>query len=641
LPFQGPVNVVLAQVLNVEPPPPSELRPGLDPELETVCQRAMAKTIETRFASMEELDKALTAYLRKGRTNTGKMTVVGIAAEKPTQAGTQLDLKPKESVEVDPPVSANGMWFRHRWRWLAGGAAAIILGLFLAFAVFGPTSQNDQSGADGGPIWTDLTEFTLTSARFFFGRDKTWFAINSLPNVGVAHHANISTHCKRYSRNGKWIIICPDGKYPAEIVYRFNEPVREFRATVALMHPTGHVDVRVYADDTLIHQTKDLLGSAEGRQINARSDAFTELRIEVERRGVAGGNQLLIADPEIFTDPETIPKPVVDSRETGQCLQIWQHETTVSDLRFSPDNRLLITGHISGAVFVWDLETGKRMRPFTGVAQSVKLAVSADGERILAAGKFGAHIWNFKNGKELNSITFEPPAGSVRVAATPSGFQALIARKRRYQLWDIETDKSIGIEFRHDRWAFAWLQLSPDGNRAFYIGRDGSRTVWDLQTAKGDIQKITQLPGCFEPQQRAPLDTGISATVSEDSRLGIAVGADGLAVLCDLIDFKEVRLLKGHTSAVRSAAISIDNRIGLTGGGVRKTTKLRSAQPDYSIRMWNLETGTELKRLEGHTRNVNRLAISPNGKLAASFSIDRTIRVWRLPDIENPTNGKP
>ena len=116
LPFQGPVNVVLAQVLNVEPPPPSELRLGLDPELEAICQKAMAKSIEERTQSMDELADELKAYLRKGRSTTDKMTVVGVAVDKPTQTGTQLDLKAEQPAPVDEPIAATDDWLRQRWQ---------------------------------------------------------------------------------------------------------------------------------------------------------------------------------------------------------------------------------------------------------------------------------------------------------------------------------------------------------------------------------------------------------------------------------------------------------------------------------------------------------------------------------------------
>jgi hypothetical protein len=59
VPFDGPPGEVLLRVLTDEPPPPSKLRPGLDPRLEAVCLKAMAKRPEKRFPSMAEFAAAL------------------------------------------------------------------------------------------------------------------------------------------------------------------------------------------------------------------------------------------------------------------------------------------------------------------------------------------------------------------------------------------------------------------------------------------------------------------------------------------------------------------------------------------------------------------------------------------------------
>jgi serine/threonine protein kinase len=64
LPFSGDVMAILAQVLLEEPPPPSRFRPGLDPQLETICLKAMAKKINERHSSMAELAAALLHVLR-------------------------------------------------------------------------------------------------------------------------------------------------------------------------------------------------------------------------------------------------------------------------------------------------------------------------------------------------------------------------------------------------------------------------------------------------------------------------------------------------------------------------------------------------------------------------------------------------
>jgi serine/threonine protein kinase len=64
VPFEGPEAFVLGQIVFAEPVPPSRHRPDLDPLLEAICLRAMAKKVDERYASMSELASELTAYLR-------------------------------------------------------------------------------------------------------------------------------------------------------------------------------------------------------------------------------------------------------------------------------------------------------------------------------------------------------------------------------------------------------------------------------------------------------------------------------------------------------------------------------------------------------------------------------------------------
>jgi formylglycine-generating enzyme required for sulfatase activity len=65
MPFEGPVLAVFAQVLHSEPPLPSQMRPGLDPRVDGLCQKAMAKAVQDRFASMAVFATALDQYVRE------------------------------------------------------------------------------------------------------------------------------------------------------------------------------------------------------------------------------------------------------------------------------------------------------------------------------------------------------------------------------------------------------------------------------------------------------------------------------------------------------------------------------------------------------------------------------------------------
>jgi TPR repeat protein/tRNA A-37 threonylcarbamoyl transferase component Bud32 len=62
-PFAGPLTVVLFNVLRTEPPRPSALRPNVDPELEAICLKAMAKKPKDRYPSAEDLAAALRGWL--------------------------------------------------------------------------------------------------------------------------------------------------------------------------------------------------------------------------------------------------------------------------------------------------------------------------------------------------------------------------------------------------------------------------------------------------------------------------------------------------------------------------------------------------------------------------------------------------
>jgi WD40 repeat protein len=79
---------------------------------------------------------------------------------------------------------------------------------------------------------------------------------------------------------------------------------------------------------------------------------------------------------------------------------------------------------------------------------------------------------------------------------------------------------------------------------------------------------------------------------------------------------KEIRTLEGHSNWVTSVSFSPNGK------------SIVSCSSDKTVRVWDVESGKEICTLEGHAGTVWSVSFSPNGKSIVSGSWDKTIRVW-------------
>jgi WD40 repeat protein len=57
---------------------------------------------------------------------------------------------------------------------------------------------------------------------------------------------------------------------------------------------------------------------------------------------------------------------------------------------------------------------------------------------------------------------------------------------------------------------------------------------------------------------------------------------------------------------------------------------LASGSYDKIVRLWDVASGRELQQLTGHAGSVYSVAFSPNGKILASGSKDGVVRLWAV-----------
>jgi WD40 repeat protein len=158
------------------------------------------------------------------------------------------------------------------------------------------------------------------------------------------------------------------------------------------------------------------------------------------------------------------------------------------------------------------------------------------------------------------------------------------------------------------------LNFSTDGTElTSRVNVDGDRsriTLWNVQT--GLATAVTTGP--------RPPGTRIrwSATDIPGTALGVSIGDDGFPVIRDYMMKKDVARLTGHFARVSAVAVSPDGKL------------IATASVDGLIRIWDAATYRPLHESAGHSAAVKSLELAPDGRTLLTFGGDRTVRIWDL-----------
>ncbi len=174
------------------------------------------------------------------------------------------------------------------------------------------------------------------------------------------------------------------------------------------------------------------------------------------------------------------------------------------------------------------------------------------------------------------------------------------------RFWWVETGREIE-SLRGQRTAVSSLVMSPNGKTLASGGDDGGINLWDWDSEQ-QIQKHT---GTLLDH-----DSNImSLAITPDSQLLVSGALDGIRVW-NLNNQRPFYVLAGYGNPTYAVTISPNGYV------------MASADQQGKVRLWHLETGSQISEGQLHSGPINVIAFTKNGRSLITGSYDRTIKVW-------------
>ena len=356
--------------------------------------------------------------------------------------------------------------------------------------------------------------------------------------------------------------------------------------------------------------------------------------------------------------------------KTGKHIHtLTDHTGNVDRLAFSTDGKTLIIGSWDGIIQLWNAQTWQHRKTFNSGYKYLSFALSPNNDILANADEKGTiQFYDVNTGHHKATITDYMP-GKLSINFYPQNSLAFSPDNKKLltssgQLWDVETGQQHVLTEELKK--HTPIVFSPDGKVIASGNKAGGIFLWYANNGvprtflTGHTDEIACLAfspngeylasGCADyseytnksndtsirlwnvqkGQQEALLKghTGGVACIafSPDGKTLASGSEDNTIRLWDTNTAQHTKTFEGHTGGVACVVFSPDGKT--LASGSRKSENREDKKTDYTIRLWDVNTGKQKFILSGHTGRIFSVVFSPDGQTLKSGSQDGTIRVW-------------
>jgi WD40 repeat protein len=279
------------------------------------------------------------------------------------------------------------------------------------------------------------------------------------------------------------------------------------------------------------------------------------------------------------------------------------HDGAVTDLVWSPDSSQFATASADGTVRVWDVRLGRQTGQLLGHQGAVRtLAWDDTGGRLFSGGADGmVNQWSLSRGRLVS--TYSGHGAAVRSMDFDTGTGRLVsgADDRTVRVWDPATGEDT-VLVGHVAGVLD-VAFSPDGSLVVSSDEEGTVNLWD---SRGDLS-VTDL--LFH-------ESSITSLAFSPNGRSVLTGDDrGQLVLWDALSGTPRRRLDAHVGPIEEVAFAPDGET------------FYSASIDETVKRWRVETGRMMAQFV-HDDAVTGLLVLPDGERVLTACGDKTVRLF-------------
>jgi WD40 repeat protein/uncharacterized caspase-like protein/energy-coupling factor transporter ATP-binding protein EcfA2 len=314
---------------------------------------------------------------------------------------------------------------------------------------------------------------------------------------------------------------------------------------------------------------------------------------------------------------------IIASSSRDSTIKLWQLDGTlittlsaargwINSLAFSSSSLLASAGE-DGTIKLWQVNNND-VREIKTIKENddriTDVTFSHDGQKLAAAGDNGTvNLWQVADSKLINS--YSHPDRVNRVSFSPDDkLLATVTIDGNVNIWNqdgILQQTLTGNNSEVLDLSFAPLLIQQEGKNYYQLASAGVDKTVRLWQV---FQSESLIEGGIYSIAISPTEPDVFATAGWDGKINLWRNQPN--------NQKElIRTLPGHQITVTQIQFSPDGKL------------IASGSWDKTIKLWRVNDGNLITTLTGHQDGVNSIVFTPDNQFLISGSEDKTVKIWQ------------